>query len=40
MEDFILSVLVGLVTSYIAYLCSKIKTTYSMAVEKVVMNLN
>lgn len=25
MEDFILSVLVGLVTSYIAYLCSKIK---------------
>ena len=25
MEDFILSVLDGLVTSYIAYLCSKIK---------------
>ena len=24
MEDFILSVLAGLVTSYIAYLCSKI----------------
>lgn len=25
MEDFILSVLAGLATSYIAYLCSKIK---------------
>ena len=28
MEDFILSILAGLVTSYITYLCSKIKNHF------------